>query len=240
MNWRDAKRPFIIGHRGASADAPENTLAAMRLAQTQGADGIEFDVQLAADGVPVVIHDATVTRTTNGQGHVAALSSAALAQLDAGNGEPVPTLSAVFETCGPHFLYNVELKTFTWRDVGLETAVAAVIKQHGLAEQLLISSFNPMALRRIRPLLPPSTPMGHLRHQPMLHFKHRWVPAEADHPHHKLVNKAYMAWAREKGLLVNVWTVDEVDEAKRLFALGITAVITNTPSTLRHTSTPPY
>ena len=101
--WASGQRPFIIGHRGASAEAPENTLVAFLLAQAQGADGIEFDVQLSADGCPVVIHDGNLARTTNGRGQVQDFTVAALQKLDAGHGQPIPTLDEVFESLGPMY-----------------------------------------------------------------------------------------------------------------------------------------
>ena len=130
LDWSSAQRPLIIGHRGASAAAPENTLAAFALAQAQGADGIELDVQLSADGWPVVMHDSKLERTTNGQGRVQQLSLAQLQELDAGQGQTIPTLDEVFETLGPNFLYNVELKTAAFRDDGLAAAVADRIQAH--------------------------------------------------------------------------------------------------------------
>ena len=103
-------KPKIIAHRGASGHAPENTMAAFRLAMEQHADGIELDVMLSKDGHVVVIHDATVNRTTNGTGRVSALTLAELQTLDAGNGEHIPTLEEVLETFGDQWVINVELK----------------------------------------------------------------------------------------------------------------------------------
>lgn len=122
----DAARPLVVAHRGASADAPENTLAAFELAGRQGADGIEFDVRLAADGVPVCIHDETLRRTASLDTAVSSLTSLELARLDAGSWfnrrhparsrthfarEGVPTLERVLDTFGPRFrVLHVELK----------------------------------------------------------------------------------------------------------------------------------
>ncbi len=110
MSWLTADRPLIIGHRGAAADAPENTLAAFALALEQGADGVELDVQLCADGAPVIIHDATVDRTCNGMGRVGDLTLAELRLLTIDNDHPIPTLDDLFATFGRRTLYNVELK----------------------------------------------------------------------------------------------------------------------------------
>src|SRR5436853_1370309 len=111
--------PLVLGHRGASGYAPENTLSAFNLAMDQGADGVELDVTLSADGVPVVIHDDTLDRTTSGHGPVGALTLAQLKRLDAGYaaqfgkqfaGERLPTLAEVFAAYGQRTFINVELK----------------------------------------------------------------------------------------------------------------------------------
>src|SRR5512136_1224893 len=108
-------RPLNIGHRGASAAAPQNTLAAFRKAMELGADGVELDVQLSADGAVVVIHDFTVDKATDGTGRVAAKTLAELKALDAGSrfspqfaGERIPTLAEVFEAIDGKLLVNVE------------------------------------------------------------------------------------------------------------------------------------
>src|SRR5512145_3196062 len=109
-------KPLIFAHRGASAHAPENTLAAFELAIAQNADALELDVKLSADGHAVVIHDTTVDRTTGSEGRVKDLSLAELRSLDAGtffsekySGERIPTMEEVFESVGKRILINVEL-----------------------------------------------------------------------------------------------------------------------------------
>ena len=235
MDWSSAQRPLIIGHRGASADAPENTLAAFALAQAQGADGIEFDVQLSADGWPVIIHDANLARTTNGQGRVQDHTLAQLQALDAGQGQPIPTLDELFETLGPNFLYNVELKTAALRDTGLAAAVADRIQAHHLERQTVVSSFNPLAVRWARRHLTQSTWVAHLSYKPGLTVKYRLSPSQAIHPHYRMVDAAYMAWTKKMGWRVHVWTVDDPAEAQRLADLGVHGIITNKPRLLRET-----
>ncbi|MCA9970390.1 MAG: hypothetical protein KC425_09245 [Anaerolineales bacterium] len=233
MNWFTAHTPLIIGHRGASADAPENTLAAFALARAQGADGIELDVQLSADGRLMVFHDTRVDRTTNGRGRVSEMPASALQALDAGQGQPIPTLDEVFALLGADFLYNVEIKDWGWRDRGTETAVAACIHQHNLDQQVLVSSFNPLALRRIRPRLTRSTPLALIREGGWLRYGYLLASGQADHPHHSLVDAAYMAQAARRGWRVHVWTVDDPAEARRLAQLGVHGIITNRPGFIR-------
>lgn len=231
--WLTATRPLIIGHRGASADAPENTLAAFALALEQNADGIEFDVQLSADGVPVVIHDSTVDRTTDGEGRVADLSLAELRRLTIPGGHAIPTLDEVFRMFGRDTLYNVELKGLAVHDGGLAAAVADEIDKHQVAERVIISSFSPFFVRAARQHLPRAVPVAHLRERRSTRLFHRVVHAEADHPLHTLVDESLMQWARRKGLRVNVWTVDDPAEAQRLLRLGVHGIITNRPGVLR-------
>jgi glycerophosphoryl diester phosphodiesterase len=236
--WFSSSVPLIIAHRGASFDAPENTITAFALAAEQQADGIELDVRLSADGVPVVMHDSTVDRTTNGRGAVSTLSVEQLQALDGGDGRSVPTLEQVFETFGPTLLYNVELKCGLWPDVNLAAAVAERIEGHQLEEQVLVSSFNLLAVQQVLRTLSPRTPVAHLRLSGLAAFKHRLVKAAADNPHHSLVNEQYMAWAGRHSLLVNVWTVDDPAEAQRLAAMGVNSIITNKPGSIRSSISP--
>lgn len=233
-----------IAHRGASAAAPSNTLASFEKAAGFGADGIEFDVHLSADGVPVVIHDATVDATTDGSGRVAEMTLAQLKQLDAGSwfdpafaGERIPTLEEALETMGSRLLFNVELKSASlWGD-GLERATVAQVKRHGLDERVLFSSFNPLSLRRIKRIAP-HIPVG-LLYAPNLPLPlyqvllKALVPHEACHPGYATVDAHYIAWARRRGYRVNVWTVDDPDEMRRLIRLGVDGIITNVPDVLR-------
>lgn len=227
-------RPLIIGHRGASAEAPENTLRAFRLAQAQGADGIECDLWLSADGRPVILHDAHLDRTTNATGLVSHYTAAQLQAVDAGRGEPIPTLDQLFETLGRDFLYNLEIKVYGWRDQGVEAAIAARIQAHRLAEQVLISAFDPRVLWRARRWMPAGVLLGLLYESHTTYGRYLFRGA-AIHPPRSLVTPALMAQARRRGWRVHVWTVDAPDQAEYLHTLGVHAIITNRPALLRQT-----
>jgi glycerophosphoryl diester phosphodiesterase len=154
-------KPLIIAHRGACAHAPENTLAAFRLAVEHGADGIELDAKLSADGQVMVIHDHSVDRTTGGQGQVRKLSLAQMKALEAGSffderfrGEPIPTLDEVFAAVGQHTLINVELTNYVSVGDALPDLVADLVIKHGIQEQVFFSSFHPFNLVRIARRLP--------------------------------------------------------------------------------------
>ncbi len=237
-------KPLVLAHRGASAYAPENTLAAFRLAFEMGADGIELDVTLTRDRVPVVLHDDRVDRTTNGKGAIKHMTLAEVQRLDAGawfnekfRGEKVPTLDQVLAEFGTRGLINIELKSIFPRSDGIERAAAQVIERVRTAERVLISSFNPLALYRIMKI-EPRWPRG-LLYSPNLpiYLRRAWLRLVARpnalHPPHALINSEFVAWARRKGYKINTWTVDDPNEMKRLIALSVDAVMTNKPDILR-------
>src|SRR5206468_4882936 len=167
-----AHRPLRVAHRGASARAPENTLAAFREAIRLGADAIELDVQLSADGVPMVIHDLTVDRTTNGHGSVASFASRDLRRLDAGawfssrfKGERVPTLEEALECARGRCGLNVEIKEAGGGRGGrraalpgptglVARAVARAVARVGFKDLLIVSSFSGRALGEARAAMP--------------------------------------------------------------------------------------
>src|SRR5260370_33065888 len=146
-------RPTIWGHRGASLDAPENTLASFELAARQGADGIELDAQRCASGEVVVFHDVSLGRVTGHPGLLEETPWAELRRLDAGArkdprfaGERIPLLADVLAQTPPSLLVNVELKCERPDDRGLTEAVVSLVRAAGAAERVLLSSFNPLCL----------------------------------------------------------------------------------------------
>src|SRR5512139_1882961 len=130
-------QPIIFAHRGASVYAPENTIAAFKLAIAQQADAVELDVKLSADGQVIVIHDSTVDRTTNGHGKVQDMTLAELKALDAGSffssqyaGEKIPALEEVFEAMGKRTFINIELKNHRSHGEDLVETVCMLVKKH--------------------------------------------------------------------------------------------------------------
>jgi glycerophosphoryl diester phosphodiesterase len=199
---------LILGHRGASGEAPENTLRAFALAAEQGADGIELDVQPAADGALVIMHDDTVDRTTNGAGRVADLDSAVLAGLDAGGGERVPTLEEALTLAHGRLFVDIEIK-----DPGVEPGVAALVDRLGMTEQVAISSFYPASLATMGEVAP------HLRRWLLSVDWSAAVLAVALElgvvgvaPRYPQINARLVETAREHGLAVVAWTVNREDE----------------------------
>jgi glycerophosphoryl diester phosphodiesterase len=233
-------RPLIIGHRGASMHAPENTLAAFQLAMAQGADGIELDVKRCATGEVVVMHDATVDRTTDGKGAVHALTLTQLRALDAGQGERVPTLDEVIEitaSSATPFLINIEVTNYSTPMDGLEQCVADVVKRHNCAERILFSSFNPLGAKRLAGLLP-EVPRGMLYYHAMPVFlRDVWlapfVPHEFRHPDSSMVTLDSVAKLAAQGKRVNTWTVNTPEEIARVAQCGVHGIIGDSPAMMK-------
>lgn len=225
--------PKIIAHRGASAHAPENTIAAFRLALEEGADGIELDVMLSKDGHLVVIHDDAVDRTTDGKGFVRDMTLDELKSLDAGEGQSIPTLEEVFEEFGGRFIINVELKNYSSIFDGLPIEAAKMVKKHQLGESVIVSSFNPFNLPRFHKRMP-EVDLGLLT-QPNAAKKWVWrlFKYDALHPHFSDVDQVLVASLHRRNRKVNVWTVDDPSEIKRLAGLKVDSIITNDPKAAR-------
>jgi glycerophosphoryl diester phosphodiesterase len=233
-------RPFVIGHRGASAHAPENTLAAFQLAIEQGADGIELDVKRCASGEVVVMHDETVDRTTNGTGKVQDLTLAQLRALDAGNGECVPMLDEVLDltahTAWP-FLVNIEVTNYTTPKDGLEKLVVDVLRRHNCAGRILFSSFNPLTVRTLAQYMP-EVPRGILYHHAMpIYIRQVWmapfVPHEFRHPDHSYITPEFVRKLKAQGKWVNTWTVNDPHDISRVAQAGVAGIIGDSPKTMR-------
>lgn len=243
-------RPLIIAHRGSSAHAPENTLAAFQLAAEQGAEAIELDVDLTRDGHVVVMHDATIDRTTDGYGRVGDLTLEEIRRADAGawknaafRGERVPLLEEVFAAVGQRLLINVEIKGMALRGNGLEARVAALIEKHKLIDRVILSSFNPLALRRLKHvnarlacglLYAPDLP---------IFLRDAWLAPlipqlNARHPQHAQVNKARVDQFHAQGLTVNVWTVNQADLVRAMAQAGVDGIIGDDPVLLREALEP--
>ena len=216
---------LLIGHRGASGLAPENTLASFAKAVALGADGVELDVRLA-DGEIVVIHDERVDRTTNGSGRVSEMSFAALRGLDAGDGEQIPTLAEVLAALPRDVAINVELK-----GAGTAEPVAAMLADQ--QRPLLASSFDHAALTQFHAACP-SIPCAPLLHrwradaQAVARRLDAWAVNIAD----RIATPAHIATIRSWGCRCLVYTVGDVERARQLEAFGANGVFTDYPDRL--------
>jgi glycerophosphoryl diester phosphodiesterase len=236
-SWlRRAERPYVLGHRGARRRAPENTLRAFDLAMDEGADGIELDVRLDRDGDVVVIHDPTLARVTGGRDprRVEDVGRSELVAVDLGEGQHVPRLEEVLHWARRRSArVNVELKRDVSRRATLVYRVAGLVwSQPDAADWLILSSFDPRLVAFVSRLVP-FVPAGWLVEEkggiPGRSLWERLVGASALHPQASLVTETGILPWRTAHLPVNVWTVNEPDEARRLDALGVDALISDCP-----------
>ena len=230
-------RRLVVAHRGASAEAPENTLEAFRLGIEQGADALELDVRLSADGVAVVIHDPTIDRTTNGTGSVAGLTLDALRRADAGGGARIPTLRAVLESF-PSIPILLEVKA-----PEAQAAVATEIDRAGASDRVVIASFQHRALEQLRhgPYL-----IGADRRDVTALYTLGRLHLETASPRCRcyavpwrwkgkleVPRPWFIAAATRQNRPVHVWTVDEPEIARLLWQRGACGIITNRPGVIR-------
>jgi glycerophosphoryl diester phosphodiesterase len=233
---------LLLAHRGASADAPENTLAAFREAVAQHADGVELDAMVCGSGEVVVCHDERLDRLAGLDWDVRRTSYGRLREADVGSRlgfatERIPLLEEVLDALPRHFLVNIELKCDHTDDLGLAEKVARLVARKGMAERVLVSSFNPLCLFRL------ATADRSLRRGFLVDPDKAFLPQSAlltpltanhsVHPHFSQVTPARARGWREAGLELAVWTVDDPAEARRLQGLGCAYLITNRPRLLR-------
>lgn len=236
--------PRIIAHRGWSAKAPENTMAAFRLAMEFGVDGLELDVHLTRDGHVVICHDERLDRTTDGTGLIAELTLDEIRRFDAGSwfgphyrGERVPTLRELLEAVAEspwRGIINIELKTGVVRYPGIEEAVVRLLREFDLASRAIISSFNHYSLAEVRRIAK-DIETGILYsaglYEPWTYAAR--IGCRALHPLHFAAVPEIIEGAHAHGFQVNVWTVDDPLRAKALAAAGVDGIITNRPDVIR-------
>lgn len=226
----------VWAHRGASGHAPENTLEAFEDAIRVGAHGIELDVHATADDQVVVIHDDTLTRTCGVDGSVASMPAADVTATHAPNGMTgfpdarVPLLNDVFDlVSGTSVIVNVELKG---NRPTLPDAVHRVVRDRGMSDAVIYSSFNHYQLKAIQEL-GGTSPIGILIGQPLYE---PWqyaaaIGARAIHPPHSMLAlPGLVTQCHRLGIAVNVWTIDTPPMWEQACTLGVDAVITNRPA----------
>ena len=248
--------PLIIAHRGSSALAPENTMAAFHKAIEDRADGLEFDVRLAKDGVPVVFHDATLRRIARKNISVISLRAEELQKLDVGSwfniknprkanlkfsAETIPTLAYLLDVLGDYKgLIYIELKCKADELTTLVRAVIKVVQSSKLFPNIIIKSFKLEAIALTNKLLPEVRTaalfapkiLTILRKQTQLIEKARECKADEISLHFSLATQKIVEKAREFGMPTIIWTADHPVWVKRSCDIGIRAIITNNPARL--------
>lgn len=246
----DSARPLVFAHRGGAKLGPENTLPAFEQGVALGADGIECDVHLSRDGVPVVIHDATLERTTDGRGLVAAHTADELARVDAGfafdrhgahrfrgMGIGVPRLEDVLRACGAARVI-IEMKTGSPE---LATAVIAAVRRADAVDRVCVGSFHQQAVDVVRTLLPDVATSASVKETRWTLYRSwvRWpgrlsgghvafqVPERAGRL--TLVTRRFVRHVHREGRVVQVWVVDCSDDCRRLLEWGVDGLISDRP-----------
>ncbi len=236
------KKTLIWAHRGASGYLPENTLPAFAKAIELKADGIELDVQMTKDGEVVVCHDEKIDRVANGHGFIKDYTLAMLKTYDFSKSKKkaesceIPTLREVLELMKPSTLtVNIELKTGVFFYEGIEAKTVALVHEMGMEDRVIYSSFNHSSILKVQQL-DPEAKTAFLYADGTLD-----MPAYAEKHHVNALHPAiynlqypdFMKQCREKGLAVNVWTVDTEEHVKACLNAGVDAIITDYPDLVR-------
>jgi glycerophosphoryl diester phosphodiesterase len=216
-----------IGHRGASAYEPENTLSSFKRAIELGVDAVELDVRRTKDNEIVVIHNADVNKTTNGSGSVSDFTLEQIKKFVTEKGEHIPTLEEALDAVGKRVKILVELK-----ETGIEEKVLDLIREKGLTENVIIISFHEEALRKIKELDGKvATGLIYVRHKNPLQSALE-LKAEYLLPLYRFTHSANVKKAHEKGLKVIVWTINTPEEAAEYKKKGVDGIATDKPDIL--------
>ena len=225
--------PIITSHAACKGHAPENTLAGVRAAIALGADAIEIDVHLTRDGVPVLIHDETVDRTTDGTGAIAEMSLRLARRLNAGGGERIPTLREMLDEAAGHVLVVLEIKPR-----GIEKEVLAVVRRAKALDRCAVHSFRPKVVQQVRslePKMPCSLLTGgqEVRDWPKLFSFALSLGAQGIAPRHDVITPELVRAAHLRELRCSTWTVDREVDARRVYRSGVDAITTDHPDRVR-------
>lgn len=232
---------LAIGHRGVAQVCPENTMASFAEALKTGVDMIETDIQRTRDGHLVILHDDRVDRTSNGQGALRSKTLEELKALDFGSwfdprfaGELIPTLTEVLDLVRSKAQLNIELKTATPLDPGVEKQLVDELRAARMLDDCIISCFDHYALRAVRTEEPSlRTGVLYTARTGLEVEMARWAEAQALHPFYFFVTPDLIAEAHARQILVNAWTVDSPDAARMLMAIGVDGIISNSPDVLK-------
>jgi glycerophosphoryl diester phosphodiesterase len=250
VRFFDSPHPLVFAHRGGCALGPENTIAAFDRGMAAGADGLELDVHLSADGLPVVCHDPTLDRTTNGKGPVMRLSAAELSRLDAGGwfadgegrfpfrgqGVGIPTLEDVLRRYrGVRIIVEMKLDT-----AEMGNAVAQVVRAASAVDRVCAAGYGDRSLSAVRSALPDlATSASHPEVRLGLYRSWaRWPVRQVRYGGYqvpetvgllRVVSRRFIRHAHGAGLKVQVWTVDEEADMRRLLSWGADGLISNRP-----------
>jgi len=224
------RKVSIVAHRGASAYEPENTLRSVKRALEMGVDMVEVDVHASRDGHIVVIHDAKLDRTTSGKGYVKDLTLKELRNLDAGLGEKIPTLEEVLELIKGKAQLVIEIKV-----LGTEEKVLRIVKEGGLENGVLITSFYHPTVKRVKEL-DPKIKTGIIISSRPVKPAQLVLNAKSDvlFPRYVYVDQEMVREVHKQKLAIYPWTIDDPDEMRPLIKMGVDGIVTNKPDVLKN------
>lgn len=232
--------PIVFAHRGASLQAPENTMAAFELAYSLGAPALELDTMLSKDDIPVVIHDHTIDRTITGTGRVDQFNAAELINMDAGSffsdqfkDEPVPLLRDVLKKFKEKMFINIELKNYHAPFNKLPFRVVELVKEMNMQDSILFSSFLPINLIRVRRMLlgaKTALILGEGLYWRILSSKlFSYISPDYIHPYISYITPEYIEKEHKLGRHVNVWTTNDPKQVESFAKWGVDGFITDDP-----------
>ena len=236
-------RPLLLGHRGAGGEAPENTWPAFELAKKAGLHGFELDVALTRDQVPAVVHDLTLKRVAGAEIAVHDLAWKDLARIEAGghfdprfSDERIPRLEDVLDHFGGDLILDLELKGYPWSG-GVEEVVIKLVRERDLCDRVIVSSFNPLVIRKVQALAPELRTGFNYLSDSILHLRRAWFGlfgrTFSKHPQPRQATRRYIARQRRRGIWVIPWGANEPEEIRRLLREGADGLITDYPSRLK-------
>lgn len=237
----DSQKPLIIAHRGSAGEAPENTMAAFKLALEQQCDAIELDVHISKDGEIIVCHDATLDRTTNGTGYLYEKTASEIKAFDAGSwfdekyaGEQVPLLEEVFDLVPPQIMINIEIK-YSYEH-NIESRLIELMRRKNRLSNVVVSSFDYKSLAVLKEL-EPEVKIGLLYNANFIRHRDAAalmpVPVYSLHPNILRISKEDIADARNHGLHVYPYTINTEEDMKQALQTHVSGIITDYPAVLR-------
>ena len=225
-----AKRPLIFAHRGANSFAPENSIPAFEAALQLGCDGIEMDLRLTASGDVIVFHDRRLSRMTGCRGNVQQMALSEIRQCYLQNNShfKIPVLEEVLEVIGDRMLINLDIKKEIMRNNGLEEKIIRILRDFNLKDNIIISSFNPLVLKKFYTLAPDFS-LGFIYRQRSHKLIFNGVPVDSLHVYHRILTRRYIENLHNRHYKVYAWTVDKEKHLRRMVDIGVDGIITNYP-----------
>ncbi|KYM44467.1 glycerophosphodiester phosphodiesterase [Fusobacterium necrophorum] len=234
----------VFAHRGASGYAPENTLAAIKKAIEQGADGIEIDIQFTKDCKIVVFHDWKINRTSNGKGYVYDLNFEELRALEIGSWygdeyrkEKIPTLEEILELIPENMMLNIEIKDISRGHRGIEESMLKILKKFpNLKNNIIVSSFHHSIIQRLQELAP-EIKLALLTASDLVdiesYFKNNKLDCFSYHPEVNLITSKTVDILHKMGVKVFVWTINTEEDFLYVHSIGVDGIITNYPDIMK-------